>query len=84
MESFTSLEAEVPSHDLEDVRAMHFERTIKPSSAENLYREIPVLEPHAGVIMTPIPGIEGSFKVDRQKFLSLKTFIWEDIYNVVG
>ena len=76
--------AEIPTKDLEDVRAMHFERTMKPSSPEQLYNDLPSLKPHVGVLMTAIPGYEGSFKVNREMFLNLKTFNWDDIYNVVG
>ena len=61
--------AEIPTKDLEDVRAMHFERTMKPSSPEQLYSDLPSLKPHVGVLMTAIPGYEGSFKVNREMFL---------------
>ena len=57
---------------------------MKPSSPEQLYREIPSWEPRVGILMTAIPGYEGSFKVNREMFLKLKTFTWDDIYNVVG
>ena len=76
--------ATVPTQDLEDIRASHFERTLKPATPEQLFHEIPILMPHEGILMRAIPGLEGSFKVDRAMYLKLNIFNWDDIYNVVS
>ena len=75
--------AAVPGEHEIDMRALHHERTIRPTSPKALYDAVPVCTPTTGAIIVPVDEARGIFRVqDKQTFDAMPTFSWGQIYNL--
>jgi hypothetical protein len=80
---YSYVKADVPSWDIEDVRAMHLEDTMKVSSAADLYAQIRRVEPTLTSII--IRDSEQCTKVvDAATWQSIPTFRWVEVFNLAG
>jgi hypothetical protein len=75
--------ADVPSWDVEDVRAMYLEESLAPASAAELYRQLKRVVP--AVTDVVIADDAGCRKVrDAPTWESIPTFKWVEIFNFAG
>ena len=75
--------AEVPPWCVEDVRAMHLEETVQPTSAEDLFSKVKRCVPTLTELVVATPD-GGRRVVDIAAFEALPVFPWHQIFNMAG
>ena len=89
---FYYVKAEIPPDNLEDLRAMWLEQTLKPSRPEDLYEMLKLVTPHASGILKPIEPSDvfvgyqtkydpNAYKITSSAYNSLPNFDWQQIMN---
>ena len=81
------MRAEVPSWDLEDIRAMDLESKSVYTSPEQLYNAVSEASPQlmSPDFMSPVEGHDGHFKVHCiEDLMKQPLFEWEQVFNFVG
>jgi hypothetical protein len=77
------MRADVPSWDVEDIRAMELEASLPVSSAEDLYSRVKRVEPSLNDVI--VKDAEGFKRVrDPATFNALPEFKWAEIFNLAG
>jgi hypothetical protein len=77
------VKADVPSWDVEDVRAMHLEESLKPRSAGELYQAVKRVVP--AITDVVVRDAEGHTKVvDEAMWNAIPTFRWVEVFNLAG
>jgi hypothetical protein len=80
---YSYVKADVPSWDVEDVRAQYLEETMTVSSAADLYKQIRRVEPTLTSIV--VRDHENCTKVvDPATWERIPTFRWCEVFNLVG
>ena len=75
--------SDVPSWDVEDIRAMYFEEELAPRSAMDLYNQMKRVEPCLNELI--VKDDQGHCKVvDHATWAALPQFRWVEIFNMVG
>ncbi len=75
------LTSDVPSWDVEDIRAMDLEKRVRPSSAQELYEKVKQQKPATCEFI--VKDEIGHLCIDGQEvFDSLPEFKWRGIYNM--
>ena len=89
---FYYVKAEIPPDNLEDLRAMWLEQTLKPSRPEDLYDMLKLVTPHTSGILKPIEPSDvfvgyqtkydpNAYKITSSAYNSLPNFDWQQIMN---
>jgi hypothetical protein len=77
----TYLRSDVPSWDLEDVRAAEMEERLKPVSARELFDKTKRLTPTATDVVKEMP--DQTFKlVDYDTWQAMPHFTWKEVFNM--
>ena len=75
--------ADVPSWDVEDIRAMSLERTLDPANPRALYDQVRRVEPSVDDVI--IKDTEGHKHVrDMATYVAMPVFRWVEIFNLAG
>ena len=75
--------SDVPSWDVEDIRAMYFEEELAPRSAMDLYNQMKRVEPCLNELI--VKDDKGHcMVVDHATWAALPQFRWVEIFNMVG
>ncbi len=79
------MRAEVPPWDVEDVRAMYIEDTIKADNAHDLFNKIRTVEPTTCELVVPDPTLPGVVMLRSQAaYEALPWWSWWEIFTMVG
>jgi hypothetical protein len=79
------MRAEVPPWDVEDVRAMHIESTIKADSARDLFDKMRVIKPTQSELVVPDPTQPDTLMIrSKLEYESLPWWSWWEIFTMVG
>ena len=81
------MQADVPSWDVEDVRAMYLEDTLgdQCDNAEDLFAKVQTVRPSLSALVVPDPVKKGVVMVrNRAAYDSLPKFSWWEIFTFNG
>ena len=81
------MRAEVPSWDVEDIRAMHIQDTLADgcNTAMDLFNKIHTVKPALSALVVPDPTIQGVVTMtSRAAFDALPFFSWWEIFTFQG
>ena len=85
MKHILYVRTEVPDKHIHDVRAMYHEDTLKPSSAQELYDNVPAAYPSLSALVREVPGEPGVGKVESTDIWNkIPMFNWFQIFNHFG
>jgi hypothetical protein len=74
-----------PNEHVEDGRALFYQDTIKPSSPEDLYEQVPVVGPQCSAGMITIHDeAKGEYVIDRAFDASLPVWEWAHMFFLCG
>jgi hypothetical protein len=76
--------AEAPDDHVNDIRAIHYEQKLNPSSPEELYEMVPVAAPHATQVVRRHERWEGWYETSPEEFDALPLFDWYSVFSVTG
>ncbi len=78
------VKAEAPDGHVNDVRAIHYERTLNPETPEALYQMVPVAHPSPTQVVKKHHKWEGWYEISPEDFDALPSFDWWSIFSVTG
>ena len=76
--------AEAPDDHVNDVRAIHYEKHLNPTTPEELYSMVPAAAPHLTQVIKKHSRWADWFEISPEDFDALPEFDWWSIFSTTG